>query len=250
MKILGIIPARYASTRFPGKPLADIKGKSMIQRVYEQASKSFRLDQVLVATDDSRVFDLVKKFGGNVIMTSPSHQNGTSRCQEVMGILATSKPSEEFDIVVNIQGDEPFIDPQQINKVVDLFNNPEVEIGTLAKKIEEADELFNFNVVKVILGKNKSAVYFSRQAVPFLRDFPEEEWTNHFDFYKHIGIYGYRSSVLKKIVKLSPGKLEEAEKLEQLRWLENGFHIAVELTAFEGVAIDTPDDLLKLTNRI
>jgi 3-deoxy-manno-octulosonate cytidylyltransferase (CMP-KDO synthetase) len=249
MKVLGVIPARFASTRFPGKPLVSIDGKSMIRRVYEQALKAESLDQVVVATDDSRIFDHVKEFGGEVLMTSPDHQNGSSRCHEVLEILSRTDQSFKYDVVINIQGDEPFIDPQQIDKVTNLFIDPLVEIGTLAKKIAKTQELFNPNSVKVIFGKKKNAIYFSRQTVPFLRDINEKDWVENYDFYKHIGIYGYRAEVLKKIVKLKSSKLEEAEKLEQLRWLENGYKIGVEITEFEGVSIDTPDDLSKLTNR-
>lgn len=249
MKIIGIIPARYASSRFPGKPLVSIEGKSMIRRVFEQASKAKSLDRVIVATDDSRIFDHVKEFGGEVVMTCPNHQNGSSRCQEVVDILKHSDQTTNYEVILNIQGDEPFINPEQIDKTAGLFTDKSVEIGTLAKKITSTEELFNTNVVKVIFGTKKNAVYFSRQAVPFLRDFPEEEWVNHSDYFKHIGIYGYTAEVLSEIVKLKPSRLEKAEKLEQLRWLENGYHIAVEITEFEGVAIDTPDDLSKLTNR-
>jgi 3-deoxy-manno-octulosonate cytidylyltransferase (CMP-KDO synthetase) len=249
MKVLGVIPARFASTRFPGKPLVSIEGKSMIRRVYEQASKAKILDRLVVATDDSRIFDHVKEFGGEVVMTSPDHQNGSSRCHEVLQILSRTDKSIKFDVVINIQGDEPFINPAQINKVASVFNEASVEIGTLAKKITKKEELFNSNSVKVMFGQQKFAIYFSRQAIPFLRDVPENEWVNRFDFYKHIGIYAYRAKALGNIVKLKPSKLEEAEKLEQLRWLENGYRIAVEITEFEGVSIDTPDDLSKLTNR-
>lgn len=249
MKVLGVIPARFASTRYPGKPLVSINGKSMIRRVYEQALKASSLDHVLIATDDSRIFDHVKGFDGNVVMTSPTHQNGTARCQEVLGSLSLTDQSVKYDVVVNIQGDEPFINPLQIDKVAGLFNDPKVEIGTLAKRITKTEELFNPNTVKAVFGKKKNAICFSRQAMPFLRDIPEKDWTEKFDFYKHIGIYGYRAEVLNEIVKLKASKLEEAEKLEQLRWLENGYNIAVEITEFEGVSIDSPEDLSKLTNR-
>jgi len=244
MKILGIIPSRYASTRFPGKPLAMIDGKSMIQRVYEQASKSPLLTKVVVATDDSRIFEHVRNFGGNVVMTSENHLNGTSRCLEVL-----AKSDENYDVVVNIQGDEPFIDPEQINQVAELFENSEAEIATLVKKIDGSTELFNPNVVKAVFDREKKALFFSRQPIPFLRGIPKEEWLRKHDFFKHIGIYAYRCDVLKKIVKLKPSELEKAENLEQLRWLENGFNINVQVTAIEAVSIDTPDDLLKLTNK-
>ena len=244
MKILGIIPSRYASTRFPGKPLAMIDGKSMIQRVYEQASKSSSLTRVIVATDDSRIYDHVKSFNGNVVMTSSEHLNGTSRCWEVV-----EQSDENYNVVVNIQGDEPFIDPVQINQVAELFENNEVEIATLVKKIDESTELFNPNVVKAVFDREKKALFFSRQPIPFLRGIPKDEWLRKHDYFKHIGIYAYRSDILKKIVKLKPSELEKAESLEQLRWLENGFNINVQVTAIEAVSIDTPDDLLKLTNK-
>lgn len=249
MNVLGVIPARYASTRFPGKPLIDIQGKSMIHRVYDQAMNAESLGQVVVATDDHRIYDHVKEFGGKVIMTSPTHQNGTSRCNEVLEILRLSQNTKSIDVIVNIQGDEPFIDPTQINKVVSLFDKPLVEIGTLVRKIEKEEDLFNPNVVKAVLGSENRALYFSRQAVPYLRDIPQKEWIEKGTFYKHIGIYGYRSDILTRIVSLAPGKIEMVENLEQLRWLENGISIFGELTDFEGVAIDTPEDLLKLTNR-
>ena len=244
MKILGIIPSRYASTRFPGKPLAVIDGKSMIQRVYEQASKSALLSKVIVATDDSRIFEHVQDFGGNVAMTSKNHTNGTLRCWEVV-----EQSDGNYDIIVNIQGDEPFIDPEQIDQVAGLFKNNEVEIGTLVKKIKSEEELFNPNVVKAVFDQQKKALFFSRQTIPFLRGIPQEEWITKHNFYKHIGIYAYRFDVLEKIVKLKPTELEKAESLEQLRWLENGFKINVQITEKEAISIDTPEDLLKLTNR-
>jgi 3-deoxy-manno-octulosonate cytidylyltransferase (CMP-KDO synthetase) len=244
MKILGIIPSRYASTRFPGKPLAMIDGKSMIQRVYEQAGKAVSLDKVVVATDDTRIFKLVESFGGDVVMTSVNHPNGTSRCLEVLEQI-----NENYNAVVNIQGDEPFIDPEQINQTVQLFENSKTEIGTLVKKIQSQEELFNPNVVKAVFDRKNNALLFSRQAIPFLRTVPKEEWLNSHDFYKHIGLYAYRFDVLKEIVSLSPTALEKAESLEQLRWLENGFAIKVEITTKEAVSIDTPEDLLKLTNK-
>ena len=244
MKILGIIPSRYASTRFPGKPLAMIDGKSMIQRVFEQAVKSDALTKVIVATDDSRIFDHVESFNGNVVMTSSEHLNGTSRCWEVV-----EQSDENYDVVVNIQGDEPFIDPEQINQVVKPFENSGVEIATLVKKIDETAELINPNVVKAVFDREKKALFFSRQPIPFLRGIQQEEWLKKHDYFKHIGIYAYRCDVLKKIVKLEPSELEKAENLEQLRWLENGFKINLQVTAIEAASIDTPDDLLKLTNK-
>lgn len=243
MKILGIIPSRYASTRFPGKPLAVIDGKSMIRRVYEQASKSGLLTKVIVATDDERIFRHVEDFGGHVLMTSSDHLNGTSRCWD-----ALEQSDENYDAVINIQGDEPFIEPEQINQLAKLFENSKIEIATLIKKIDNKEDVFNPNVVKAVFDVNNRALLFSRQAIPFLRGLKQEDWISTQAYYKHIGIYGYRKDVLKKLVKLLPTDLEQAENLEQLRWLENGFQINIEITAFEGVSIDTPEDLLKLTN--
>ena len=216
----------------------------MIQRVYEQASKATALSKVVVATDDSRIFNHVESFGGKVLMTSANHLNGTSRCLEVLEQIGKS-----YDAIVNIQGDEPFIDPEQINQIAGLFENKEVEIGTLVKKIKSETVLYNPNVVKAVFDKQKNALLFSRQAIPYLRDVKPEEYVDKHDFYKHIGIYGYRFDVLKKIVKLVPSELERAENLEQLRWLENGFKITVRITKMEAASIDTPEDLLKLTNK-
>ena len=250
MNIIAVIPSRYDSTRFPGKPLAMINGKTMIMRVWEQVRQSKMLHDVFVATDDSRIYDHVKKFGGSVLMTSPDHQNGTSRCKEVLDILTVNGSVVSPDVLINIQGDEPFINPSQIDQVARLFENPSVEIGTLAKKISDNSELFNTNAVKVVTDSDGNALYFSRQTIPFIRQTDQKEWLKHYDFFKHIGIYGYRSDILAGITQLSPGPLEEAEKLEQLRWLENGFSITVGETEFESPAIDTPEDLSKLTNSI
>ena len=249
MNILGVIPSRYASTRFPGKPLTIINGKSMIQRVYEQALKSSSLSKVIVATDDKRIFDHVKSFNGQVLMTSSDHQNGTTRCQEVLSKLNEENSDNKYDIVINIQGDEPYIDPSQIEMVSALFNHHKTGIGTLVKKISSSTELFDENVVKVVFGKRKDAIYFSRQPIPYLRSVSKEDWLNHHTFYKHIGIYGYRADILNEIVLLEKGELEVAEKLEQIRWLENSYSISVDVTDIESIAVDTPEDLLKLNNR-
>lgn len=240
MKIVAIIPARYASTRFPGKPLVEIKGKAMVQRVYEQALKS-EVDKVVVATDDQRIVDCIEAFGGNVIMTSVEHPNGTCRCEEVLSELG-----EQFDAVVNVQGDEPFIDPSQINQVVKLLKS-KAQIATLVKAIGDEKTLFDTNKPKVVLSEEGRALYFSRQVVPFIRDVKQSEWLSNNTFYKHIGIYGYQSEVLNELVTLKPGKLEELEKLEQLRWLENGFQIMVAETTLETIGIDTPEDLSSLS---
>lgn len=246
MKVAGIIPARYASTRFPGKPLADIRGKPMIRRVYEQAQKASSLNIVCVATDDLRIFDSVEAFGGNALMTAKNHNSGTDRCNEAIRLLESE--GEYFDIAVNIQGDEPFIDPAQIDEVVSCFSDPEVRIATLAKKIEDNRELFNPNVNKLIIDRYGDAVYFSRQPLPFRQNIPEGKWLKGYNYYKHIGIYAYRTEVLKKISALEISLLEKAEALEQLRWIENGYKIRVRLTELESFSIDTPEDLSKFLN--
>ena len=249
MRIIGIIPSRYGSTRFPGKPLVDIAGKSMIQRVYDQAAKAKLLDDVVVATDDERIYDHVTAFGGKVAMTSVDHLNGTSRCLEVVNAFPESK-GNPVKGVVNIQGDEPFLDPEQIDQVAELLTLPETQLATLIKKIENPEELFNPNVVKVVFTNEQWASYFSRQAIPFIRDQVADDWMKAHDFYKHIGIYGYRSEVLRQIVDLPVSTLEKAESLEQLRWLEHGFRIRVGVTTKQAIAIDTPEDLSKLTNSL
>ncbi|MFI5221272.1 MAG: 3-deoxy-manno-octulosonate cytidylyltransferase [Bacteroidia bacterium] len=233
MNILGIIPARYGSTRFPGKPLTDISGKSMIQRVYEQALKSRSLKKIIVATDDERIAEHVKKFGGDVSMTSSDHQSGTDRCAEVL-----RKVNGKFDAVINIQGDEPFINPEQIDLVASCFENPKTEIASLIKKIISEEEIRNPNIVKAIKNLEGNAIYFSRSPIPYRRN-PEVEIT----YFKHIGIYGYRSETLLKIIKLPQSRLELAESLEQLRWIENGFVIHLRETDYESFSVDTPADL-------
>jgi 3-deoxy-manno-octulosonate cytidylyltransferase (CMP-KDO synthetase) len=248
MNFVGIIPARYASTRFPGKPLAMIDGKSMIQRVYEQSCKANVLSEVWIATDDNRIENHIKSFGGKVMLTSPNHKSGTERCNEVIQRLQTDMSSRLFDVAINIQGDEPFIQPEQIEKVASCFLNPEVEIATLIKKISDKTELFNPNVVKVITANDKKALYFSRQPIPFLRGMSENDWLTHHTYFKHIGIYAYRTETLRKLTMLEPSPLEIAESLEQLRWLENAYHIYTKQTDFESFSVDTPDDLLKLIN--
>lgn len=238
-KILGIIPARYASTRFPGKPLVDINGKTMIRRVYEQALKA-NLHKVVVATDDERIASEVKSFGGDFILTSDLHQSGTDRCAEVASILTG------YDVVINIQGDEPFIDPEQISLLVSCFLDEKVQLATLIKEIKDNSELFNTNIPKVVINSNLQAIYFSRNPIPFIRNAEQENWKDHHQFYKHIGIYGYKTATLLNITQLSPSSLELAESLEQLRWLENGYQIQTKVTAIETIAIDTPEDLQKI----
>jgi len=244
---LGIIPARYASSRFPGKPLVMIDGKSMIMRVYEQTLKTTVLNRVIVSTDDERIFNHVKDCGGEVMMTSESHVSGTSRIGEVVEKLSFLGECP-YDVIVNIQGDEPFIDPSQIDLTVSLFNNPDVVIGTLIRKIENSEDLFNSNVVKVVVDQNGKALYFSRSPIPFFRGMPQETWFDHQDYYRHIGLYAYRSSILKTILNLPAAPPEIAESLEQLRWLFHGYCIHTAITDIETVGIDVPEDLLKLTN--
>lgn len=239
MKIVGIIPARYASTRFPGKPLADIGGKPMIQLVYEQAKKCLLLSDVVVATDDIRIEEAVKLFDGKVVMTAAHHESGTDRCCEALKKLELSV----YDVVINIQGDEPFIHLDQILKVVKCFNDKDVAIASLAKKIVTHAELTNPNSVKVVMDNKKNAVYFSRTPLPYYAKKDINEWLIHHTYYKHIGIYGYRSDCLAAITKLQRSSLEIAESLEQLRWIENGYKIRMELTEHDAHAIDTPQDL-------
>lgn len=240
MKILGIIPARFQSSRFPGKPLIDIAGKSMIQRVYEQCLKSSKLDKIVIATDDPRILDHVHSFGAKAIMTSTQHASGTDRCGEV----AANFP--DFDVFINIQGDEPMIDPSQIDLLCSCFDKTKTQISTLVKTIDKQEELYNENTPKVILNKNLEAVYFSRQTIPFLRGKESNSWLENHTFYKHIGIYGFRKQTLSEIIKLPISSLELAESLEQLRWIENGYAIQTAITAIESQAIDTPADLSKL----
>jgi len=237
MKILGIIPARYASTRFPAKALVDIHTKSMVQRVYEQAKKCSSLNEVLVATDDERIFEHVAAFGGKVVMTSIHHQSGTDRCAEVAATLP------EFNVVINIQGDEPFINPKQIANLAACFTDEKTELATLVKKIEHDEELHNVNTPKVILNNRSEAIYFSRTIIPYLRGHDQKNWLQHHNFYKHIGIYGYRADILQEITRLPVSSLEKAESLEQLRWVENGYRIKVAETELETLAVDTPADL-------
>ena len=237
MKILGIIPARYASVRFPGKPLADIGGKSMIRRVYEKASAAKQLHKVAVATDHQGILEHVVEFGGEAVLTAEHHQSGTDRCREAVDALR-----EEFDFVVNIQGDEPFIDPRQIDALASSLT-PDTDIATQAKIIKRPEELQNPYTAKIVLNTRGEALFFSRQPIPFLRDHAVETWLEHHTFYKHIGIYAYRTDVLRRIADLPVSALEKAEKLEQLRWLENGYPIRVNITEYESMGIDTPEDL-------
>lgn len=240
MIITGIIPARYASTRFPGKPLALINGKPMIRHVYEKSALA--LDSVFVATDDKRIATAVLDFGGNVILTDPDHRSGTDRCAEALEKLRSDHAIHP-DVVINIQGDEPFLQPGQIRQLCGCFDDKSVEIATLIKRIDSRDDLINPNKPKVVISENSNALYFSRAAVPYLRDAIDNNWHKTHTYYKHIGMYGYRAETLLKISKLPQSDIELAESLEQLRWLSNGFMIKTAETEWESLGIDTPDDL-------
>jgi 3-deoxy-manno-octulosonate cytidylyltransferase (CMP-KDO synthetase) len=233
MKTIGIIPARYDSTRFPGKPMVDLLGKSMIQRVYEQSEKATRLDAVYIATDDKRIYEHVKSFGGRVLMTSAHHVTGTSRVAEAAQQISGA------DVIVNIQGDEPTISPNQIDELVAISGHG---IATQAKKIMETEDLLNPNVVKVVFNKNNQALYFSRQAIPYGRDLSEKDWIKNFDYYRHIGIYSFDRDTLLKLEKFTPSNIEKMESLEQLSWLDNGIDIKIGITNYNSIGIDTPKD--------
>jgi 3-deoxy-D-manno-octulosonate cytidylyltransferase len=237
MKIVGIIPARYASTRYPGKPLIDIKGKSMIQRVYEQVKKS-SLQKVVVATDDERIFNHVTGFGGEAVMTGTHHASGTDRCFDALQQL-----NEKFDYVINVQGDEPLINPEQIDELIDVLHDGQVELATQMIKVNDYKTLFDKGEAKIVLNKNNEAIYFSRSVIPFIKNIDEKEWHLHHCYYRHVGMYAYRADVLEAVTKLSVSTLEKAESLEQLRWLENGFKIKCVETKYESHCIDTPEDV-------
>ena len=239
MKFIGIIPARYASTRFPAKPLALLGGKTVIQRVYEQVAGI--LDEAYVATDDERIEAAVKAFGGKVVMTSVNHKSGTDRCYE-----AFTKVGEGYDVIVNIQGDEPFIQPSQLEAIKACFDDDKTQIATLVKPFTPTDgfdALENVNSPKVVVDKQMNALYFSRSIIPYQRNADKCEWLQGHTYYKHIGLYAYRAEVLKEITSLPQSSLEKAESLEQLRWLENGYTIKVGITDVETIGIDTPEDL-------
>jgi len=244
INILGIIPARYSSTRFPGKPLADIKGKSMIQRVYESASKCKSLAKVVVATDDDRIFNHVKSFGGEVVLTNSEHPSGTDRCFEALNLT-----DGEFDYVVNIQGDEPMIVPAQIDELCAVCDGKN-ELITQMIKVQSYLSLFDNAEVKIVLNKSDEAIYFSRSVIPFLKNPDITIWHELHDYFRHVGMYAYRADVLKKICKLKPSKLELAESLEQLRWIENGFKIKCVLTSYESHCVDTMEDLQNILSLI
>lgn len=243
MNFLGIIPARYASTRFPGKPLVDIQGKPMIQRVFESVAKV--LDHVIVATDDSRIYRAVEKFGGRAVMTSDQHKSGTDRCVEAL-VKFEDKFAFQPDVVLNIQGDEPFIHIEHIQKLCDCFSDSTCQIATLVKRIISSEELINPNYPKVVLNNRKEAIFFSRSVIPYFRNVDSRDWYKKHSYYKHIGIYGYRAEVLREISRLPQSSLEIAESLEQLRWIENGYSITVDITNIETPSVDTPEDLERI----
>lgn len=250
IQFIGIIPARYGSTRFPGKPLAMIGGKTMIERVWRQASQA--LEEVYVATDDQRIYDAVCAFGGKAIMTRADHRCGTERCLEAYDHYTASKGhkgDEEKTVIINIQGDEPFIQPEQIEALKRCFEGGQTEIATLVKPFEEADgweALANPNTPKVVFSQEKgTALLFSRSVIPYLRGVPQEDWLKAHRHYKHIGMYAYRADILRQITALPPSAAEQAESLEQLRWIENGYQIRVAQCTTQSIGIDTPEDLAK-----
>lgn len=236
MKFVAIIPARYASTRFPGKPLAVLGGKPVIQRVYEQVSSV--VNEVHVATDDERIRQCVERFGGHAVMTRSDHKSGTDRIEE-----AAEKTGTTADVIINVQGDEPFIQPSQIKTLMQLFDNADTQIGTLGKPFDSMEAVLNPNSPKIVTDRQGFALYFSRSAIPFVRGTQQAEWLTRFPYLKHLGIYAYRRDVLRQVTQLPQSPLEQAESLEQLRWLENGYRIRVGLTDTETVGIDTPEDL-------
>lgn len=236
MKFMAIIPARYASTRYPGKPLAILGGKTVIQRVYEQVSNV--LDEVYVATDDQRIFDAVTAFGGKAVMTRADHKSGTDRIEE-----AAEKIGSNADVIINVQGDEPFIQPSQVETLMHLFDEPSTQIGTLGKPFESLEAVRNPNSPKIVTDVRGFALYFSRSVIPYIRGVDSDEWFGQYPFLKHLGIYAYRREVLAEVTRLPQSSLEKAESLEQLRWLQNGYRIRVGLTDVETVGIDTPEDL-------
>lgn len=236
MKFIGIIPARYASTRFPGKPLALLGGKPVIQHVYEKVAAV--LEAAYVATDDERIYDVVKSFGGQVVMTRTDHKSGTDRIEE-----AIEKIGGEWDVVVNVQGDEPFVAKSQLDTICHCFDDPTTQIATLGKPFESMEAVQNPNSPKIVVDNMGFAMYFSRSVIPYVRGKEKSSWLTHYPFLKHLGIYAYRKDVLRQVTQLPQSSLEIAESLEQLRWLQNGFKIKVGTTDVETVGIDTPRDL-------
>lgn len=244
MRILGIIPARYASSRFPGKPLIDLKGKTMIQRVVEGAAKSSLLTDLIVATDDQRIFDVVQGFGGKVMLTDSKHPTGTDRCAEIVRSVA-----DQYDVVINIQGDEPLVDAKQLDQLLQAFTDPKVQIATLASRKIEMDDILNPNRIKVVVDKNQRALYFSRSSIPNFAN-TKGEPLEIYPFLRHIGLYAYRSEVLLQLSELEETQLEKIESLEQLRWLYNCYSIQVVETEIETPNIDTPEDVEKVLRLI
>lgn len=245
MKVVAIIPARYASTRYPGKPLELIGNQSMIERVYRQASLCKQVHDVLVATDDKRIFDHVSSWGGKVVITSTEHVSGTDRCLEAYLLHGCN-----HEIVLNVQGDEPFLDPNAITQLIELFSDPDCTIGTLVRKIDTEEDLLNPSCVKAVLGKNNYALYFTRNPAPYIRQHEKNEWLSKHTFYAHIGIYGFRVQTLKQVCSLAPSALEKAESLEQLRWLENGYNVRAAVTSYHSFGIDTPEDMVKARKKV
>jgi 3-deoxy-manno-octulosonate cytidylyltransferase (CMP-KDO synthetase) len=243
--IAGIIPARYASTRFPGKPLIDIQGKTMIQRVYEQSAKSKSLHKLVVATDDERILEHVQSFGGEALMTSTDHANGTDRCWDALQQLG-----DDYQYVINIQGDEPFIDPRQIDELASVLQDGSTELATQMIPVGTHEELFDRGEVKIVLNGKMEALFFSRMVIPFIKGVDEKDWHLHFRYHRHVGMYAYRRDVLEKISKIPVSSLEQAESLEQLRWLEHGFKIKCVITHFESHCIDMPEDIEKVMKRM
>lgn len=244
MSILGIIPARYASSRFPGKPLVMINGKTMLQRVYEQTQLSNLLTKIIIATDDERIEEHAKSFGAEVVITNPNHPSGTDRCFEAYQLL-----NKTFDYVINIQGDEPFLHPNQINSLAQICDG-QTQIATQMIKCTSHDVLFDTGEVKITLNNKNEALYFSRSVIPFIKNVDEKNWHQYFDYYRHVGMYAYRIDVLEQITKLPVSNLEKAESLEQLRWLENGFKIKCAVTNYDSHCIDTPEDIEKVLRLI
>jgi 3-deoxy-manno-octulosonate cytidylyltransferase (CMP-KDO synthetase) len=242
--IAGIIPARYASTRFPGKSLIDIRGKTMIQRVYEEAAKSASLHKLVVATDDNRILEHVRSFGGDTVMTGADHPSGTDRCWD-----ALQQMGEGYQYVINIQGDEPFINPAQIDELAAILQDGTVELATQMIPVGTYEELFDDGEVKIVLNNKAEALYFSRMVIPFIKGVDERDWHRHYHYYRHVGMYAYRRDVLEKITRLPVSSLERAESLEQLRWLEHGFKIKCVITRFESHCIDVPEDVEKILKR-
>ena len=243
LRILGVIPARYASSRFPGKPLIDLKGKTMIQRVYEGVKQSTKLTEVIVATDDTRIEAEVIRFGGKVMMTSSEHPSGTDRCGEVARMYA------DYDVVINIQGDEPLVDYRQIDQLAASFENPTTNIATLGIKQVSMEDIQNSNRIKIVVDQAQNALYFSRSPIPNFANFKEDP-LHFYPFYRHIGLYAFRSSTLQELVSLAPTLLEQIESLEQLRWLYYGYKIQVVETDIETPNIDVPEDLEKVLTLI